>query len=57
LSFTPSQFSAMSQAPADARHCPVLFASGGQAAEVPVQSSSLSQMPADARQTVVDEAN
>jgi len=50
--FTPSQLSAESHTPVDARHCAVLFASAGQAPLVPVQLSAVSQTPAEARHGV-----
>jgi hypothetical protein len=51
--FTPSQLSATSQSPAEARHTAVLFASGGQLSVDPSQFSATSHTPADARQVNV----
>src|SRR5678815_360568 len=52
LSPTPSQLSATSQAPAEARHCAVLLPAVGQNLEEPSQASAVSQTPTDARQVV-----
>ena len=49
----PSQTSAVSQAPAAARHSLVSLASTGQLAPSPSQVSAASQTPAAERQTVV----
>src|SRR5438046_4392993 len=56
-SLTPSQCSAGSQLPADARHSAVLFASGGHVELSPVQLSATSHTPPALRQTVVAGAN
>ena len=52
--FVPSQFSATSQAPAEARHSTVLAftPSAGQVGVVPSQTSATSQTPLAARQVV-----
>ena len=50
---TPSQLSATSQTPADARHRAVLFASAGQSSPTPSQLSARSQTPAEARHCAV----
>ena len=49
---TPSQLSATSQTPVDARHWAVLFASLGQNFDDPLHASVRSQTPAEARQVV-----
>src|SRR5262245_53855247 len=49
---TPSQLSATSQTPAEARHWAVLLPSFGQSLEEPSQASAVSQTPADPRQVV-----
>src|SRR6478735_2977830 len=49
---TPSQLSATSQTPVDARHWAVLLASLGQVLPEPLQTSTESQTPAEARQVV-----
>jgi hypothetical protein len=54
---TPSQTSARSHAPAEARHSAVLFASAGQVAAVPLQFSARSQTPAEARHSVLADSN
>ena len=50
---TPSQTSATSQAPAEARHSAVLLASAGQLLPTPSQISARSQAPAEARHSAV----
>ena len=50
--FTPSQFSAMSQSPADALHSALDFASAGHVALEPVHVSAMSQTPALALHSV-----
>ena len=52
LLLTPSQNSAESHTPAEARHTAVLLASAGHGALEPVQFSARSHAPADGRQTV-----
>ena len=52
LSLTPSQTSATSQTPADARQVAVLLASLGQVFADPLQTSAESHAPAEARQVV-----
>src|SRR5207248_6487994 len=54
LSLTPSQLSARSQAPAEARQTAVLLASMGQAPELPVQLSAKSHWPAAGRQVKLE---
>src|SRR6187549_2573227 len=49
---TPSQLSATSQTPVEARHCAVLLASLGQNFDDPSHASVRSQTPAEARQVV-----
>jgi len=51
--FVPSQFSATSQGPWDARHTAVLFVSAGQSLLTPLQLSATSHAPAEERQTAV----